>query len=340
MNKSHLTALALALVALAVHASAVEYREAKDWLRLPDVNAKPTNQHGDVAVSSKGEVYVSTMDPDAGVQVFSQNGKFLRNVPGAPNDFHGFVIHKDRDGEFIYGPRLVAQSIVKMTLDGKIVLEIPASAIPDEFKNVVPPNTKKNKDGVVPNNPDAGKRMVRLTAMDVAPNGDLFVTDGYASDYIHRFDRHGKYLKSFGGKKAPYGFKTLHKIAIDTRFTPARIIGVDRANGRVVHLSLDGDFLGVIAQDMLLPAALALQGDLVVIGELKGQVTVLDQAGHVVAKFGTNSNPDEAGKNTPAPAKWIAGVVTAPHGVAFNDHGDIFVSEYSLFGRVHRFNRM
>jgi len=37
--------------------------------------------------------------------------------------------------------------------------------------------------------------------MDVAPNGDLYVTDGYASDYVHRFDRDGKYLKSFGGKK-------------------------------------------------------------------------------------------------------------------------------------------
>jgi hypothetical protein len=31
--------------------------------------------------------------------------------------------------------------------------------------------------------------------------------------------------------------------------------------------------------------------------------------------------------------------VTAPHGVAFNARGDIFVSEYSLYGRVHRFNR-
>src|SRR5258706_12053290 len=200
------------------------------------------------------------MDPDAGVQVFSPDGKFLRNVPGAPNDFHGFVIHKDSDGEFIYGPRLTAQTIVKMTLDGKVLLEIPASAIPDEFKNQIPPNTKKYKDGVVTKNPDEGKRLVRLTAMDVAPNGDLYVTDGYASDYVHRFDHNGKYIASFGGKKEPYNFKTLHKIAIDTRFTPARIIGVDRANGRVVHMGLDGKVLGGIATDMLLPAAVAIQG--------------------------------------------------------------------------------
>ena len=149
------------------------------------------------------------------------------------------------DGEFIYGPRLGAGNILKLTLDGQEVLNIPSSAIPDEFKI-------KDKDG---------KPMVRLTAMDVAPNGDLYVTDGYASDYVHRFDKTGKYLKSFGGKKAPYNFKTLHKIAIDTRFDPPRIIGCDRANRRVVHLSLDGDFLGEVAKDLLLPAAVAIQGD-------------------------------------------------------------------------------
>ena len=337
--KKHLF-VTLVSLALFGNALAVEYKSVKDWVRLPDVNAKPTNQHGDVAVSSNGEVYVSTMDPNAGVQVFSADGKFLRNVPGAPNDFHGFVIRKDNEGEFIYGPRVEKHSIVKMTLDGKVVMEIPASAIPDKFKLVRQPNTKKNAKGEITKLPDEGKPFVRMTAMDIAPNGDLYVSDGYASDYVHRFDRSGKYITSFGGKGEPYNFKTLHKIAIDTRFTPARIIGVDRANGRVVHMGLDGKFLGVIASDMLLPAAVAVQGDYAVIGEIKGQVTVLDKAGKVVAKFGTNTNPAEAGTNKAEPSVWRAGVVTAPHGVAFNAKGDIFVSEYSLFGRVHRFNRM
>ncbi len=338
MNKSMLAALSLTV--LFARTFAVEYQAAaQDFIRLPEVNARATNQHGDVAVSSTGEIYVSTMDPDAGVQVFSAGGKFLRNLPGAPDDFHGFVIRRDGDGEFIYGPRLDRQSIVKMTLDGQVALEIPASAIPDRFKNLRPPNTRKNAQGEILPHPEEGKPFVRLTAMDVAPNGDLYVTDGYATDYVHRFDRHGKYLASFGGKEAPYGFRTLPKIAIDPRFTPARIIGVDRANGRVVHLSLAGEFLGVVAQDLLLPAAVAVWGDYAAIGELKGQVTLLDPAGRVAARFGTNTNPDETGKNLPAPAAWRPGIVTAPHGVAFTARGDLLVSEYSLFGRVHRFER-
>jgi hypothetical protein len=312
------------VAALLVHAAAaVEYKAVPDWLRLSEGREKLGDMHGDVAVSSTGEVYVSVQDPQAGLQVYAPDGRFLRNVPDAPSDFHGFVIRKQPDGEFIFGARLRGQTIVKMTLDGKVVMTIPASAIPDEFKS---------------RNARSGQLALLLTGLDVAPNGDLYVTDGYASDYIHRFDRTGKYLKSFGGKKEPYNFNTLHKLAIDTRFQPARLIACDRANNRVVHLSLDGELLGVVAKDLLLPAAIALYGDYAVVGELKGQVTVLDKAGQVVARLGTNSETG-VGTNQVKPEQWRPGVVVSPHGVAVNAHGDLFVSEFNAFGRVHRFNR-
>jgi len=324
MNTRLLTILASAsLLALAhTNLTAAEYKAVPDWLTLPEGRTQIGDMHGDVAVSSKGEVYVSVQDPKAGVQVYAPDGKFLRNVQDAPSDFHGFVIRKQPGGEFIFGTRLSGQTILKLALDGKVMMTIPASAIPYEFKN---------------KNAKTGQTSVSLTGMDVASNGDLFVTDGYASDYVHRFDRDGKYLKSFGGKKEPYGFKTLHKIAIDTRFEPARIIGCDRANGRVVHMSLDGDFMGVIASDLLLPAAVAIHGDYAAIGELKGRVTILDKVGKVVARLGSNTEPGVGG-NKVTPEQWRPGVVISPHGVAFNEQGDLFVSEYSVFGRVHRFN--
>jgi len=314
----------LAVIALITSSSAAgDYTVAANWLKLPEGKAQLGNQHGDVAVSSAGDVYVSVQDPAAGLQVFAPDGKFLRNVNGAPSDFHGFVIHKEAGGEFIYGATLRGQTIVKMTLEGNIVMTIGSASIPDQYKVR---NARSNQLALL------------LTGLDVAPNGDIYVADGYASDYIHRFDKTGKYLTSFGGKNPPYSFNTLHKLAIDTRFTPARLIACDRANNRVVHLSLDGQFLGVVAKDLLLPAAIVIDGDNAIVGELSGRVTVLDKAGAVVTRIGANTEQG-VGTNKLPPAQWREGFVLSPHGVALNAHGDLFVSEFNAFGRVHRFNR-
>jgi hypothetical protein len=321
MPKLCLALLVAALITTPIFAQ--QFAAVADWVRLPAGRDRIGNMHGDVAVSSSGDIYVSVQDPEAGLQVYAPDGRFLRSLPGAPQDLHGFVIRQQPDGEFIFGPTMRGQTIVKMRLDGEVVMTIPAAAIPDTYKV---------------RNARSGQLAVLLTSMDVAPNGDLYVTDGYASDYIHRFDRTGRYLASFGGKDAPYSFNTLHKIAIDTRFQPARIIACDRVNNRVVHLSLAGEFLGVVASDLRLPAAVAIHGDHAYIGELNGRVTVLDRNGTPVAHIGANTG-EGVGSNQLPPDKWQPGLVVSPHGVALNARGDLFVAEFSTFGRVHRFDR-
>lgn len=314
--------LILFAASVATVAAALEFTAVADWPRLPPGQTQIGNMHGDVAVSSAGEVYVSVQDPQGGMQVYGDDGTYLRTLTAAPPDFHGFVIRLQSDGEFIYGARMRGQEALKMTLTGTVVLALRASSIPDEFTN-------KNAQTGAPN--------VLFTSVDAAPNGDIYVADGYASDYIHRFSSRGTYLSSFGGKKEPYSFNTMHKIAIDRRFQPARIIGTDRANNRVVHLSLEGAFLGVVAKDLLLPAAVVISGDHAIVGELGGRVTILDKTGAVAARLGANTG-EGVGTNKLPPDQWKTGLFVSPHGVALNARGDLFVSEFSAFGRVHRFN--
>lgn len=319
-----------------------------DWLTLPEGRTEIGSMHGDIAVSAAGEVYISVegtvrqrfaiLGPNPGLQVYSAEGRYLRNVPDAPFDLHAFLIRRERDGEFLYGVRcaggtteadqtragLDTQVIVKMTLDGRMVMTIPASAIPDAFKS-------KSRDGRV---------YMRLTGIDVAPNGEIYVSDGYASDYIHRFDGKGKYIASFGGKQPPYAFNQVHKIAIDTRFEPARLLATDRQNGRIVHLSLGGELLGVVASELKRPASLALQGEYLAVGEVSGgRIDILDRSGKLVTQVGINASVEGIGVNTTPPDQWQPGEVTAPHGLAFTPGGDLLVSEFNLFGRVHRFVR-
>jgi DNA-binding beta-propeller fold protein YncE len=314
---------ALAGVVLCGAAHAQTYEAVADWLKLPPGRETLGPMHGDIAVSRAGEVYVSVETAGMGVQVFSADGRYLRSLTQAPADLHGFVIRDAGDGEYLYGVSLRGQKFVKLTLAGEIVLEITREAIPREHWTE---NRFSTELGVL------------LSGIDVAPNGDLYVTDGYSSDYVHRFDRQGRYLETFGGKAAPYGFNILHKLALDTRFDPVRLIATDRLNNRVVHLSLDGEFLGVVNDELLLPAAVTVDGDHVIVGELNGRVTILDKRGAVVTHLGTNT-AEGIGTNRVPPQLWRTGHVIAAHGVATNAEGDVFVAEFSTFGRVHKFDR-
>ena len=94
----------------------LDYKVVPDWLKLPEGRTEIGSMHGDVAVSSAGEVYISVQGkarqnaapdgPAPGVQVYAPDGTFLRNVPNAPSDLCGFIIRKEPQGEFIYGARL------------------------------------------------------------------------------------------------------------------------------------------------------------------------------------------------------------------------------------------
>lgn len=280
-------------------------------LRLPSEMATLGNMHGDIAISKDGRVFVSVGGgPRPGIQVYSPAGDYLHNLPKYNHDFHGFVISEDEEGEYIIGVPSDGQSVIKMRLDGSEVLRLGA----DKF------------DG----------KLKRLTCVVVAPDGRIFAADGYGNDLIHVFDKQGTYVRSFGGREAPYRFKTCHKLVVDTRFDEPRLLCCDRENRRMVILTLEGEVLGEIA-DMKRPAAVTIHGDLAVVGEIEGRVSFLDKDGKRVNTLGQNDTPGEVATNQVAPAKWRPGVFTAPHGVALDQAGNLFVAEYNVHGRVLKF---
>jgi len=312
----------LCLTALCTTAFAADlnFAAVENWIKPAPGSATIGAAHGDVAVSSNGDVYVSINGPvNGGLQVFDSSGKYLHNVPNAPNDLHGFVIRKIGGEEFILGASVLGHSVLKMKLDGKITMKFDASQIPDDYKNL------------------NAAHPVLLTAVDVAPDGRIFVVDGYGRDFIHIVSADGKYLDSFGGRQAPYNFTILHKICIDTRFDPPQILGTDRENRRVVRMSLDGDILQVIPE-MKRPAAVAVFGDLAVIAEIEGRLSFLDREGNTVMTLGENDIKEQTATNKVKPEDWRPGILTAPHGLDFDTDGNLLVSEFNEFGRIVRYD--
>jgi sugar lactone lactonase YvrE len=78
----------------------------------------------------------------------------------------------------------------------------------------------------------------------VAPNGDIFVADGHggtSNARIVKFDKDGKFIKSWGKKGTGQGeFDTPHAIAMDSQ---GRIFVGDRNNNRIQIFDQDGKFI-------------------------------------------------------------------------------------------------
>ena len=132
--------------------------------------------HGGVVVDTKGNIYTSAQ---AGVFVFSPDGKVIQSYVGKDySNIHDMEIRDEQDGEFIYGARNAdAEGIKFNARSGEIVLKL---KYPEES--------------------GLGKIRFSPTAITVLDNGDIYLSNGYASNHIFKYDRNGKYLMHFGEK--------------------------------------------------------------------------------------------------------------------------------------------
>jgi hypothetical protein len=290
------------------------YKTVPSWGNVPDkLKIGPT--HGGVVVDKSGLIYVSS-DSAQGIYVFNPDGTLSRSIAGDYAGIHGLCIREEKGEEFIYAAHLKGQQGLKLTLNGTMVQKIP---FPEEAASYYPNGIKDYKP----------------TAIAVAPNGDIFISDGYGLSLIHKFDAAGKYLKTFGGKGTEDGkFMTSHGLAIDTRSGTPLLLVCDRANRRLQHLDLDGNFVAVIITDLHLPCAVSILGDNVAIAELGGRVSILDKTNKVVSVLGDNTDKATAGKFDIPPEWWKQGVFTAPHGVSYDAQGNLYVQDWNKTGRI------
>ena len=321
---STLRILTLLAVCSLTQAAEVKYEFVPNFFGTPPGKEQIGNGHGEIAVDSAGNFYVSVQDKDAGLQVYGKDGKYLKTL-ALPASLHGFVIRKTEEGEFIFAAVLGEQRFIKAKLDGTIVMEIK----PDAF----PADKGKAKDG---------KNALKLTNCDVAPNGDIYIVDGYGKSWIFQFDKAGKFKQVFGGptqKVAEKAFANTHKVFVDNRYSPARLLCLDRGNNRMFHLDLDGTNPQMIADKGLRnPSSASFHGELMCVAEIAGRVSVWNKEGKMVAELGANDTKGQT--NTPGvkPDAWRTGIVTSPHGITFDGKGNILETEWNQFGRVLRWD--
>lgn len=290
------------------------------WALGADGKSVLGSTHGGVAVDKNGNIYTSA---HAGLFVFSPDGKIARKFLGDQYaDMHDIKYRDEPEGEFIYAARNTKAEGLKLNaVTGEIVLRLP---FPKE----------------------SGLDLKRFspTAITVGPNGDIFLSDGYASDHIFKFDKTGKYIKHFGEKgNGLKQFNTAHGMTLDTRYEPPRLLICDRNHqpkGRLLHYDLDGNFIEEVVTGLGMPTSAIVQGDHVSVPDLHGRLVILDKSNTIIAVLGHNSDPKTRNNFNVPQDKWIEGIFSGTHGSAWDKDGNLFIQDWNVSGRIMRLNRV
>ena len=290
------------------------------WGLGPDGKSVLGPTHGGVVVDKSGSIYTSA---HAGVFVFSPDGKVIRSFLGDKySDIHDMKIRDEADGEFIYGARNNNAEGIKFNAQtGEIVLKLP-----------------------FPEASGLKLKQFNPTAMTVAPGGDIYLADGYASNHIFKFDKTGKYLMHFGTKgNGLKEFNTAHGMTLDTRYEPPRLLICDRNHepkGRLLHYDLNGEFIAEVVTGLGMPTSATVQGDYVSVPDLHGRLVILDKSNTIMAVLGHNSDPAKRVNFNVPQDQWIEGIFSGTHGSSWDSDGNLYVQDWNVSGRIMKLLRV
>ena len=213
------------------------YEVIHDWGELP-ADIKYGNTHG-VCEDAQGHIYIHhTVNKDSqshnSMVVFDAKGKYVTSWgPEFMTGAHGLFIHKEGRDQFLYLCDTKRAVVVKTTLSGEQIWSIG-----------YPEQSEAYKPGA-----DGKKIKYSPTNLAIAPNGDIYVGDGYGSSYINQYNSKGEYIRTFGGLGKEAGqLSCPHGIIVDTRGGKEPVLTVaDRGNNRIQRFTLEGkhvDFIG------------------------------------------------------------------------------------------------
>ena len=154
-----------------------------------------------------------------GLELFEENGKeYFLVVDG------GWAVRNDKGRASREQGR-----VVKITTDGKLVFNIGHPMTVGAY--------------------EPGQRYQPCDAA-VGPNGDIYVSDGYGSQWILQYNKYGQFKRKFGGPQDPNEAARLrgaHGISIDLR-DPAqpKVICSSRSENKLKYFTLEGKHIKTV----------------------------------------------------------------------------------------------
>ena len=208
------------------------YRLEENWAQLPAgrkmgaaIGVEADKDGKSIWVFDRCGAASCANSPLNPIEKFDPSGKFVTSF-GANlfNNPHGLGI--DRDGN-VYASDFVTNNgrgaaVYKFSPTGQLLMTLGRPGMPGNGHDYL-------------NGP---------TDVAIAPNGDIYVTDGHGgttNDRIMKFSKDGRFIATWGKHgKAQGEFDTMHGIALDSA---GRVYVADRANSRIQIFDGDGKFI-------------------------------------------------------------------------------------------------
>ena len=311
------------------------YRVNFHWSRADPAVAPVINSHA-LAEGADGLLYLVTDHPKNAFLVFKKDGTFVRSFGAGLEGGHGleifmrdgveYLVHVDCGWHFAaegWSPKRVGGAVTLLKIDGTVVRRFPT---PQEA-------------GV-----EGAQGMFMPCDAAIAPNGNVLVVDGYASDRVFEYTLDGKIVKYWGGKKpgTPGDLQNAHGISVDASDPQKPLVWVSsRSENKIKAFTPEGEWVESIEIPGAYAGQLFVRGDKMYtavcwskengVGKRLGQsgfVLVLDRASRkVLSAPGGNAPEYRDGKLQPlyqTHKTFLHG-----HDLYVDSAGDIYVGEWN-----------
>ena len=180
-----------------------------------------------MVMDSRGRLLMVGDDTHNNILIYDKSGKLLDSWGIRYKGGHGLSLWNDGEDEFLFICD-TAGSVIKSTLDGRELMLI---GHPSDY------GAYKKEDAFKP------------TETAIAANGDIYIADGYGSNYVLHFDKEGEFIRKIGNGRGTDDdqFQTAHGVCIDSRDeqNPTLLV-TSRASNCFKRFSLDGNYMETI----------------------------------------------------------------------------------------------
>ena len=292
------------------------YRINTRWSQA-DVGRFPVNDCHEMVQDQKGRILLLTNETKNNVLIYDKNGKLLgtwgTEYPGA----HGFTLFNENGTDVLFICDNNRHQVIKTTIDGKVLMTLDyprETGMYDKAEEYVPTETA------------------------IAPNGDIYVADGYGKDYVIQYDPQGRYIRHFGGRgDTPAHLQNAHGVCLDLRdkANPTLIV-TSREQNAFKRYDLEGNYLETIALPGAWVCRPVIKGDYLYAAVLQsssrpwmqsGFVTILDKQNKVVSNL-AGSEPTYTGP-TPDEMYQTIKAFQYPHDVCVDDEENLYVAQWN-----------